>query len=122
MNRIIIKSKNIGIDLDVKFFSNPTAVKIVRSLPFQSKVQKWGEEIYFETGIEAPFINLTTEVNVGDIAYWPEGKCLCIFFGRTPMSTDDKPVPASGVVVVGRTSVDPEILRKVKNGFDVRVE
>lgn len=122
MNKIIIKSKKLGIDLDVRFLNNPTAKKIIDTLPIDSKAQTWGDEIYFETGIEAPFLNLTTEVNVGDIAYWPEGKCLCIFFGRTPMSKDDKPMPASGVVIVGRTSVEPEILRKVKNGFDVRVE
>lgn len=122
MNKIIIKSKNLGIDLDVRFLNNPTAKKIANSLPIESKAQIWGDEIYFETGIEAPYLNLTTEVNVGDIAYWPEGKCLCIFFGKTPMSTDDKPVPASGVVIVGKTSVEPDILRNVKNGLDVRVE
>ena len=35
-------------------------------------------------------------------ADWPPGRALAIFFGRTPMSTTDKPVPASEVNLVGR--------------------
>ena len=64
----------------------------------------------------------TMDVSVGDIAYWPEGKCLCIFFGRTPASTDDKPVPASEVVIDGKTRVDVELLRRGKPDTRILVE
>jgi hypothetical protein len=122
MNKITIKSKGLELDLEFEFLDNPTAKKIKECLPIDSIVETWGDEIYFDTGIQAPVEGATLEVGIGDIAYWPSGKCLCIFFGKTPLSTDDKPVPASEVVIIGRASVKPELLRKVKSGSKIRVE
>lgn len=121
-NKIKIESKDIKIELNVEFLNNPTVKKILESLPIYSKVNTWGDEIYFDTGITAPAQGATTDVTIGDIAYWPTGKCLCIFFGPTPASSGDKPVPASEVVIVGKTSLDPAMLRKVKPGFKITVE
>ena len=120
--KIKIGSKDMNIELDVGFLDNPTAKKILESLPIQSKVNTWGDEIYFDTGIVAPAQGATMDVVVGDIAYWPTGKCLCIFFGPTPASSGDKPVPASEVVIIGKTSLDPGELRKVKSGSKISVE
>ena len=61
------------------------------------------------------------DVAVGDIAYWPQGKCLCVFFGITPASTSDKPEPASAVGIVGRTAATPELLRKAEAGQKIVV-
>lgn len=121
-NKIKIESKDARIEFDIEFFTNPTAIKISKSLPILSKVKTWGDEIYFDTGITAPVHDTTLDVAVGDIAYWPAGKCLCIFFGPTPASSGDRPVPASEVVIVGKTSVDPAKLRKAKPGFKIIVE
>ena len=121
MSKITIKSEDNEIELKVEFTDNPTAAKIKESLPIESKVKTWGDEIYFDTGIAAPAEGATVDVAVGDIAYWPDGKCLCIFFGRTPASSGDKPVPASEVVIVGKTTVEPALLRKVKPGSKITV-
>jgi hypothetical protein len=43
-------------------------------------------------------------MEVGEIAWWPPGKALCIFFGPTPASTDDQPRAASGVLPIGRVT------------------
>ncbi len=122
MKNIKIESPDIKITLEVKSLNNPTAQKISASLPVESKTKIWGDEIYFDTGITAPAEGATLDVSVGDIAYWPDGKCLCIFFGKTPASTDDKPVPASEVVIVGRASVDPVLLRRVKPDSKILIE
>ena len=122
MKNIKIKALDKEINLKIGPIKNSTTEKISKSLPIDSKVNTWGDEIYFDTGITAPSEDATTDVEVGDIAYWPEGKCLCIFFGRTPASSSDKPVPASEVVIVGRTDLNPEVLRKVKAGSKIRVE
>jgi len=122
MKKIKIESENVQIDLEMEPLDNPTAQKISESLPIESEAMMWGDEIYFDTGITAPSQGGTLDVDVGDIAYWPEGKCLCIFFGRTPASSGDKPVPASEVIVVGKASVDPALLRQVRPGSRIIVE
>jgi hypothetical protein len=122
MNKIHIQLGEGRIELEVQFLDNPTAKTISESLPIKSKVQTWGDEIYFNTGIVASGEGATLDVEVGDIAYWPAGKCLCIFFGKTPASSGDKPVPASIVVLIGKTKVDPELLRKVKSGSKISVQ
>ena len=120
--KIIVESNDIRIKLDLGFLDNPTAQKISASLPLQSKARTWGDEIYFDIGIAAPSDGATMDVAVGDIAYWPTGKCLCIFFGPTPASSGKKPVPASEVVIVAKSSLDPGVLRKVKSGAKISVE
>ncbi len=34
--------------------------------------------------------NAKTEVNELDVAYWPEGRALCLFYGPTPIRKDGK--------------------------------
>jgi len=120
MAKVIFKTDRA--EIEAEFLNNPAAKKILESLPVESRVKRWRDEIYFDTGIDAPSEGATMEVKVGDIAYWPEGKCLCIFFGPTPASTGEEPVPASEVVIVGRTSAEPELLRRIKSGTRIVVE
>lgn len=121
MNRITITSEAREIQFAISFLDNPTAKAVKLSLPISSKVKTWGDEIYFDTGITVPIVDATTDVNIGDIAYWPDGKALCIFFGPTPVSSDGKPVPASDVVVIGKADVKPEQLKKVTSGSHILV-
>lgn len=122
MSKIKIEIAGKEVEFEVEFLNNATAKKILESMPIRSKVKTWGDEIYFDTNISAPAEGATMDVAVGDVAYWPTGKALCIFFGRTPASSGDKPIPASEVVVVGKTSLDPALLRKAKSGSVVKVE
>ncbi len=102
---------------------NPRTIEgIWASLPFESTVSKWGDEIYFEIPVEMGEENSKVEVEVGDVAYWPDGRALCLFFGRTPSSVDEKPRAYGPVNVVGKIEGDPTILRKAKSGEKVRVE
>ena len=79
------------------------AQAIAESLPLDTSFNTWGEEFYFEIPVSAELDGTaTSDVEVGTIGYWPPGRALAIFFGRTPMSTTDKPVPASEVNLVGR--------------------
>jgi hypothetical protein len=98
-----------------------TARQLVQKLPIESTVSRWGDELYFEVGCEFPAENPTHDVNIGDIAFWAEGKCLCVFFGRTPASVVDKPVPEKPVVIVGKTLAAAEELRQVRQGERIMV-
>jgi len=105
----------------VELNGNLVAQEILKRLPVEAVVSRWGDEIYFETDISAPADGKTMEVKVGDVAYWPEGKCFCVFFGRTEASTTDKPMPASPVVIIGTTMANPSELREVKAGSAIQL-
>ena len=102
---------------------NPkTARAIWEALPIVGKANRWGDEIYFEISVKLEEENAQLDVEVGDIAYWPPGNALCIFFGRTPVSRGEKPRAYSPVNVFGRVIGDPKILLKVKSGELIKIE
>ena len=62
-------------------------------------------------------------VNEGDVAFWPPGSSICIFFGPTPASrSSDEIRPASPVNVFGKVVGDPKVFKKVRTGDKIRVE
>lgn len=120
MKQVIFQTT--GQSFSVGFNDSEASQTILKNLPIRSRVSLWGNEIYFDTGISAPLSGATSDVSPGDVAYWPDGKCLCVFFGKTPASRGtDKPVPASPVVIVGRTGAAPDELRRVKQGENITV-
>ncbi|HMU31719.1 MAG TPA: cyclophilin-like family protein, partial [Nitrospira sp.] len=83
----------------------------------------WGEEFYFKIpGVKDHRETATTQVKIGDVAFWGAGQVLAIFFGRTPMSMGADPVPADRVNVVGRVLGDAATLRQAMNASMIRVE
>ena len=104
------------------FQDNPVAGAVLKALPLASTVQRWGDEIYFDVPVEMANTKPTLDVRVGDIAYWPDGPSLCIFFGTTPASTANEPRPASDVTIVGHTDAAVELLRAIKPGASISVE
>ncbi len=87
-----------------KDFSPETVEKIVDSLPIpiESEVMTWGDEMYFDVPVEMGEENAKETVSKGDVGYWPEGKTLCIFYGKTPLSeSEENIIPASAVNIVG---------------------
>ena len=101
-----------------------TAGKIWDILPIKSKTSTWGDEIYFpiplKAGLEDGFAQEVVEI--GDLGYWPEGNCFCIFFGDTPVSKPGEIRPASSVNVFGRLENDWEQLKSIKNDEPIVVE
>lgn len=89
-----------------------TAQSIFDMLPVESAYQSWGAEIYFEIPLHMENEHPTTELEVGDLAYWPSGNALCVFFGSTPASENDEPRPASPVTVVGKLG-NPDRVREL---------
>jgi len=61
-------------------------------------------------------------VEMGDVAYWPDGPSLCLFFGRTPASRGNEIRAASPVTVMGRIVGDPKVLKSVRSGSVITVE
>jgi hypothetical protein len=120
--RIIIKFALSRVEAEL--FDTPTGRAIYEALPLQRNVNRWGEEIYFEMPVQCELEeNARAEVNVGDLAYWPNMPAFCIFFGPTPVSTSDQPVAASPVNVFGRIlEIDTALLSGIPNDENVMVE
>ena len=102
---------------------SPTATKIWEALPIEGRGNTWGDEIYFSIPVEAKQEKDAREiVAVGELGYWPPGNAFCIFFGRTPASTDDRPRAASAVNILGRIQGDATVFKAVPSGTRVRLE
>ena len=113
----------LDISLVVELTDNATAREIWNALPIQSDVNTWGDEIYFRIPLKIPEApDARADVQVGTVGYWPAGQALCVFFGPTPVSTDDRPRAASPVNVCGHVIGDASVLRKVKDGTGIKVE
>ena len=120
--RIIIKFALSRVEAEL--FNTPTGRAVYEALPLQRNVNRWGEEIYFEIPVQCELEeNACAEINVGDLAYWPNMPAFCIFFGPTPASTSDQPMAASPVNVFGRIlALETSLLSGIPDDANVVVE
>jgi hypothetical protein len=121
-----LENKKFKVELD-NSLSPKTFQAILDHLPVKVKINRWGDELYTdltEIDVEAEE-NAKREVSELDVAYWPDGKALCLFFGPTPVSKDGKIWAYSPVNIVGRI-LDPhmkdDILDHVKTKTNVIIK
>jgi hypothetical protein len=116
---VIPKVENIEIELDDSNSPN-TVKKFVENLPFTVGMNLWGEEIYTdESPIKEKEENAKPLVELNDVAYWPSGKAICLFYGPTPIGKKDEIKPYSPVNVIGKI-LKPEksVLEKISDGLE----
>ena len=106
-----------GLEAKVWLNDTDTASKVCAILPITSEVNVWGEEIYFAIPVKTGLEDARETVDLGDIAYWPQGNALCIFFGRTPVSEGDEIRPVSPVNIIGRIEGDRALLHSLLAEF-----
>jgi uncharacterized protein len=117
---IKIMSGKIGVEAE--FLDNPTAKAIMGILPITAHAQRWGDEIYFEIAVHVELDSSAKEtVEAGDLGFWPQGDCFCIFFGPTPMSKEDEIRPASAVNVFGKAKGELAVLKRIKDGDTILI-
>ncbi len=120
MRTILIQVEAISIKAELN--ESETSNLIWNELPLNANVNLWGDEIYFDTGVNAALeLHSSDIVTSGDIAYWPPGAAFCIFYGPTPGSLGDEIRAASAVNIIGTVKGDESIFRKVKNGSMISV-
>ena len=121
MRRITITAGNVSLRAELN--ESPTARQIWDALPVEGAAHTWGEEIYFEIPVRAEQeADARAEVEVGELGYWPMGHAFCIFFGPTPVSTDQRPRAYSPVNILGRVSGEATSFRAVGSGTRVSIE
>lgn len=113
--KIKIISGDVSAVAELK--NTETAKTVYKILPIEVSANRWGDEIYFPipASIEAE-PDAHEIVNEGDVAYWPEGSCFCIFWGKTPASKGSEIRAVSKVNVFGRIKGDAKIFSKIKSG------
>lgn len=100
----------------------PAAAAIAEALPIMSEANRWGGEVYFSIPVQVDLEEGAREVlQAGELACWPAGNVLCIFFGPTPASIGNEIRAASAVNVVGRVCGDLEPLWRITDGMAVSV-
>lgn len=109
---------------EAELLDTATGRAVYEALPFQSTLNRWGDEFYFGIPVQCHLeSSAKAEVDVGDLAYWPTMPAFCIFFGPTPVSSGTRPKAASPVNVFGKISrPDLTQLRNIADGEQVTVE
>jgi hypothetical protein len=115
--------REISIELDDSR-SPKTVQAILENLPIEVGINRWGDELYTEkTQVIAEEEDAIREVNFLDVAYWPEGNALCLFYGPTPISKDGQILAYSPVNIVGKIIVHhkekDDLLEKIKDNTSV---
>lgn len=121
MRRITITIAEITLEAELN--TSPTADTLWEALPLEGPASRWGDEFYVFTGLDIPPSEDAREVmQVGELAYWPGGASLCLFFGRTPVSEGDEPRAYVPVNPCGRILSDLGPLHEAQEGALMRVE
>jgi len=91
-------------------------------LPFSSQAQTWGDEVYFEAPFHADLEkDARVKMEVGEVAFWPDGDAIALFFGPTPASKGPAPRAYSPCNMLGRIEGDSSLLKKVRPGTPLDV-
>ena len=97
----------------VRFLAPRTIATIVRKLPVEGRAALWKEEVYFELPVKIGPEKAKTTVESGDIAFWPMGSALCVFFGQSQ--------PYSSVNILGKITKNLELFKEVKSGATIKI-
>jgi uncharacterized protein len=108
--------------LEVELLDTPTSRALLEALPFDAEAQTWGEEVYFATPVKAQLEKDARQVvEPGTVCFWTEGDAIALPYGRTPISTDERPKLASRCNVLGKLNGNPRELATVRSGDKISV-
>ena len=97
----------------IRHLSPRTVDAILKKLPIEGRAAIWKQEVYFEIPVTAGEEKPKPTVKKGNLAYWPMGKALCVFYGESQ--------PYSPVNMIGQITQNLELFSKVKSGAVIKV-
>ena len=100
-----------------------SAKALMEVLPITSTANTWGEEVYFDVGIDVELEDdARAVVDVGAVCLWVEGKSLALLYGPTPASQGEECRLVTDVNVMGAIEGDPRVLATIHADDEVTVE
>lgn len=118
----MVFDEGLEVVVDLREDVTPTVEALLDAAPFSASANRWGDEVYFETPSSAALEeDARDEMSVGEVAFWPDGNAIAVFFGPTPVSKADEPRAYSPCNIVGRVDGDADALKAVQSGARVRV-
>jgi len=108
---------DIHIELDDEYSPN-TVKSFLKKIPFTVSLNLWGDEIYTDKSpITQSEENAKALVELNDVAYWPTGQAICLFYGPTPIGKEGEIKPYSPVNIIGKIlNPDKKILGDISDG------
>ncbi len=103
---------------------SPSAKALLALLPASVPMSRWGDEYY---GSLPKSLNLDEDLDareemiVGELAYWPPGNALCVFFGPTPASNGPAPRAASPVNPIGALTGNVAALKALGGSLTMNI-
>ena len=108
-----LRLSSSGVSIFLELRDTPTSRAVFEAAPFEAQAQTWGDEVYFTTPVSAKLeADARQVVDPGTVCFWTQGDALALPFGRTPISTDERPKLANPCNVLG-TMQDFALLKKV---------
>lgn len=98
----------------MRILSPRTVDALVRLLPLEGRAALWRGKVYFEIQLKMGVEKPRNIVKKGDIAYWPFGRALCIFYDDMRLDTP--------VNVIGQITEGIDLFNRVRSGAKIRVE
>ena len=111
------------LSLTAELNDSVSAQRLLQLLPLEIQMNRWGDEYYGNVGLqvdEEP--DARTEMTAGELAVWPEGSAVCIFFGPTPASRGEEPRAISNVNPIGSILDDVAPLHELGSTVQVALE
>lgn len=116
-----ITIQDISIIVNIK--KTYTSEMIWEMLPYTSINKKWGNENFFSFDINCPLeCDAKSVIELGDIVFWPEGKCIAIGYGPTPISKGEEIRLISKCNIWGKSTCNLHRLKKFSGQEKVKIE
>jgi len=101
----------------------PTAAQLLAALPCRASANTWGDEVYFSVPLKVRLESGAQQVvDPGTVCYWVDGSSLALPFGPTPASKGNECRLVTRCNVLGKIVGDPQQLKTVRDGDEIRVE
>ena len=108
--------------LTAELRDTPTTKALLAALPFESRASTWGEEVYFSTPVSVKLEGDAQQiVEPGTVCFWTEGDAIALPYGRTPISTDERPKLAGRCNVLGTLIGEAKELARIRSGEKITV-